>query len=107
MPKNVVWFSEVDKSDIPLVGGKGANLGEMVRSGFPVPNGFIVTAYAYFQFLKDNDLEMKIKHLINSIDFKNNDTIGKASDHIKTEIVSGHLSDQLVMEVYNAYKKLG
>ena len=49
-PKYVRWFKEVDKEDIDIVGGKGANLGEMTKSGFPVPNGFVVTAQAYFQF---------------------------------------------------------
>ena len=45
--KSVVWFNEVNKEDIPLVGGKGANLGEMTNAGIPVPPGFIVTASAY------------------------------------------------------------
>jgi len=39
----IVDFKQVGKTDIGLVGGKGANLGEMVRAGFPVPPGFIVT----------------------------------------------------------------
>ena len=49
--KAIVWFKEVTKNDIPLVGGKGANLGEMTNAGIPVPPGFIVTADAYFDFL--------------------------------------------------------
>ena len=57
MPKNVVWFDEVDKEDGGLVGGKGANLGEMAKSGFPVPDGFIVTSHAYFQVLKENQCD--------------------------------------------------
>ena len=51
-PKAVVWFNEVTKNDIPLVGGKGANLGEMTNAGIPVPPGFIVTSSAYFDFIK-------------------------------------------------------
>ena len=35
--KAVVWFNEVTKNDIPTVGGKGANLGEMTNAGIPVP----------------------------------------------------------------------
>ncbi|MEK7447774.1 MAG: PEP/pyruvate-binding domain-containing protein, partial [Patescibacteria group bacterium] len=46
--KNILWFSEVGKDDGAVVGGKGANLGELTTGGFPVPNGFIVTAQAYF-----------------------------------------------------------
>ena len=55
MSKNlpeVVEFKDVDKDDIKLVGGKGANLGEMTKSGFPIPFGFVVTSEAYFYFLK-------------------------------------------------------
>jgi pyruvate,water dikinase len=106
MPKNVVWFREVDKSDIPLVGGKGANLGEMVRAGFPVPNGFIVTAHAYYDFLKENDLEKKIAHLLNSADYRSDESLRQVSSHIMREIKEGHLSDELISEVYSAYKSL-
>lgn len=107
MPKNLVWFSEVDKSDIPLVGGKGANLGEMVRADFPVPNGFIITSFAYFNFLKENDLENKIKHLLNTVDFRSDSSLRQVSAHIMREINEGKLSDELIAEVYKAYKKLG
>ena len=47
-PRVIAWFDEVDKGDIPLVGGKGANLGEMTKARIPIPPGFIVTADAYF-----------------------------------------------------------
>ena len=50
--KSLVWFNEVDKYDIGLVGGKGANLGEMTQSGFPIPYGFIITSNAFFNFLE-------------------------------------------------------
>ena len=43
----IVWFGEVTKNDVALVGGKGANLGEMTRAKIPVPPGYIVTADAY------------------------------------------------------------
>ncbi len=106
MPKSVVWFSEVDKNDIPLVGGKGANLGEMSGAGFPVPNGFIVTSFAYYQFLKENNLEQKISHLINAADFRREESLSQTSSHIIREIRDGNLSDDLIAEVYTAYKKL-
>ncbi len=50
--KLVNWFWEVDKNDVGIVGGKGANTGEMVKAGFPVPLGFIVTAKVIFSLLK-------------------------------------------------------
>jgi len=48
---HALWFKDIDKNDIPLVGGKGANLGELVKAGIPVPDGFVVTAKAYFILL--------------------------------------------------------
>ncbi|MEM2990533.1 MAG: PEP/pyruvate-binding domain-containing protein [Halobacteria archaeon] len=43
--KIVLWFDELTKEDIPLVGGKNANLGELIKAGIPVPPGFAITAY--------------------------------------------------------------
>ncbi|MBI2865939.1 MAG: hypothetical protein HYX99_01070 [Chloroflexi bacterium] len=48
--KDVMWFHEVGKEEASFVGGKGANLGEMLRAGIPVAPGFIVTADAYHPF---------------------------------------------------------
>jgi len=57
---HVLWFKEVNKKDIPLVGGKGANLGEMTAAKIPVPNGFIVTAQAYYDFLKTTSFPFRM-----------------------------------------------
>ena len=51
--KNVEWLSNISKGDIKLTGGKGANLGEMFNSKFPVPQAFVVTTDAFFYFLKE------------------------------------------------------
>src|SRR5262249_28023707 len=47
----VLSFTEIGRGDLALAGGKGANLGEMTRAGFPVPPGFCVTTAAYRLFL--------------------------------------------------------
>ena len=47
------WFEELSKKDVPLVGGKGANLGELTNAGIPVPPGFCVTAEAYKYFVEN------------------------------------------------------
>lgn len=44
------WFDQLSRSDVPVAGGKGANLGEMTRAGLPVPPGFVVTVDAYRRF---------------------------------------------------------
>lgn len=104
--KYIAWFDEVDKEDIGLVGGKGANLGEMTKAGFPVPNGFIVTAKAYFDFLKENNISVKIKNLIGTVNFEKSDSLVQVSKHIKREIVEGKVSEELIKEIFKSYRKL-
>ena len=45
------------RDDVAVAGGKGANLGELVREGFPVPPGFIVTTTPYVEFVQANDVQ--------------------------------------------------
>lgn len=103
----IYWFSEIDKDDIPLVGGKGANLGEMTKAGFPVPNGFAITSQTYFRFIKENNLTTKINHLLSTIDYNRTDSLHQVSGHIKKLIIEGDIPQDVVDEIFTAYKKLG
>ena len=70
--KNLEIAAEIKqhgKEDIPRVGGKGANLGEMYQAHFPVPNGYIVSSQAYFAFIKQNNLTQKIKDQLSTVNF--------------------------------------
>ncbi|GGS28389.1 phosphoenolpyruvate synthase [Actinokineospora fastidiosa] len=53
MTRWVSTLSEVDSEDVATVGGKGANLGELMAAGFPVPDGFVVTADAFRRSMVD------------------------------------------------------
>ncbi|KKW37888.1 MAG: Pyruvate phosphate dikinase, PEP/pyruvate binding domain protein [Candidatus Peribacteria bacterium GW2011_GWB1_54_5] len=57
----VVFFKDIDKHDVASVGGKGANLGEMVQAGFPVPGGFAVTVASYDVFLEENGFDAPLE----------------------------------------------
>ncbi len=105
--KSVLWFSEVDKNDIPVVGGKGANLGEMTRAKFPVPNGFIVSSQSYFQFLHENNLTTKIKHLLGTTGFDRPESLAQVSSLIKKLIMEASMSEQLINDIFKSYKMLG
>ena len=96
MPKFVAWFSEIHKEDVPLVGGKGANLGEMTNAGFPVPNGFVVTSKAYYEFIKENQLDVKIKHLLSSAKFDSSTALDKLSKQIKKMVTDGKLPEDVI-----------
>lgn len=47
---NLLQFNQISKNDVPLVGGKGASLGEMTQAGIPIPPGFVITTETYKQF---------------------------------------------------------
>lgn len=108
MPKNfVVWFKDVDKEDIGTVGGKGANLGEMTKAGFPVPNGFIVTAQAYFHFLDEAHLRDDLSDLLHNLDVGNSKALEAASVEIQKRITRSKFPQDIATEVMHAYFKLG
>ena len=104
--KEIVWFKGVDKDDVGLVGGKGANLGEMVRAGFPVPPGFIVTAEAYYRFLKENKLEREIKRLLQPANLHDPRQLNTAAKQIKQIIIKGKVPEDLAVSVIKHYEKL-
>lgn len=107
-PSNyVIWFKDIKKEDASLVGGKGANLSEMMSLSFPVPNGFVITTAAFFDFIKENNLSSKIKHLISHVDFNNQRSLDNASRVIKKEIVEGKLSQTFVKKILSGYGYLG
>ena len=60
----VRWFSDLSRSDVAIVGGKNASLGEMIgklrEAGIRVPGGFATTAAAYWRFLEANELETRL-----------------------------------------------
>lgn len=104
--KYVVWFSEVDREDVALVGGKGANLGEMTRANFPVPAGFIITAKAYYNFLSENKLEGKIKRLIDQTHFDDQRSLQSISSQIKKLILKGTLPQEISNLIVQFYQQL-
>jgi pyruvate,water dikinase len=105
--KAVVWFNEVTKQDIPLVGGKGANLGEMTNAGIPVPQGFIVTAAAYFDFIEKSGIESKIKSLLDPVDVHNSRQLQEAAIKVQKVIEDAEMPPDTAREIEQAYIKMG
>ncbi|OGM12414.1 phosphoenolpyruvate synthase [Candidatus Woesebacteria bacterium RBG_16_34_12] len=101
-----VFFKDIDKSDIPLVGGKGANLGEMTKAGFPVPNGFAVTVKAYDKFLEENQIKKYINDLLKTVDVNNSEDLQDVSKRIQNKINRSHVPKDVAIEVFKTYKKL-
>ncbi|MFN4213118.1 MAG: PEP/pyruvate-binding domain-containing protein, partial [Microgenomates group bacterium] len=104
--KLIVWFEEVNKNDVNFVGGKGANLGEMTNASFPIPYGFIVTANAYFDFIKEAKLEKKIKDLLSVVNFENPYELKQASSHIRELINQAPIPKTISEKIINYYENL-
>lgn len=102
----VVWLKDVDKEDVHFVGGKNANLGEMIGAGFPVPEGFAITVTAYYKFLKENNLDEKIKHLLGTVNYDDTESISQVSSHIKKLIKSSPVPEEIVKEIFSIYQKM-
>ena len=103
----VVWFEEVGKEDIPLAGGKGANLGEMLRHGIPVPPGYIVTAQAYYHFLEEAGLKEKLQDILASLDPADTGQLQETAARLKELIVQAPMPEGIAQEIEQAYKRLG
>ncbi|MFC1967839.1 phosphoenolpyruvate synthase [Chloroflexota bacterium] len=110
MPKeqqNILWFDEVDKWDIHLAGGKGANLGEMTKAKIPVPPGFIVTAGAYFRFLQDSGLSNEVSELLRTLDPGNSKKLQQVATKIKDLLKGATMPPDIASEIRQSYNKLG
>src|SRR3990167_4773706 len=72
---NILWFNEIRNRDVSRVGGKNASLGEMYQmlrsKGVAIPNGFAVTADAFFYFLKSAGLDRELKKLTTHFNTQN------------------------------------
>lgn len=102
----ILFFKDIHKDDIPMVGGKGANLGEMANAGFPVPPGFAVTVAAYDQFLDTNNLVKEINDILKDLDVSDPTKLESASKMVQKKILQGRIPDEVGNETIKAYRKL-
>ncbi|MEM0476552.1 MAG: phosphoenolpyruvate synthase, partial [Candidatus Aenigmatarchaeota archaeon] len=108
--KYIKWFKELTKEDIGLVGGKNANLGEMYQKltglGVKIPNGFAITTEAYDYFIKFNNLENKIKEILEKTDIYNVSELQKGGEEIRNLIKQGEFPEDLKEEILQAFNEL-
>ncbi len=105
--KVILWFNEVTKKDIPLVGGKGANLGEMTNANIPVPPGFIVTAGTYFDFLEQAGITNQIRNLLAPLDIHDSKQLQEIAGKVQKLILDAPMPPEIAREIEQAYIKMG
>ncbi len=99
-------FKEIGKESVNLAGGKGASLGEMTKAGFPVPPGFVVTAKAFEDYLKETDINVEIDSQLKKINLKDVASVDEASDIIRELIMKGKMPNHLKGEILKNFKSL-
>jgi len=104
----MLWFDEIGKEDVPLVGGKSASLGEMTsKTKVPIPYGFALTAEAYRLFLRKNGLDRKIADALKLLRDPNDTvTLQKVGAQIRKMINSASVPKELEKVIVDAYHEL-
>ncbi|MFZ0184839.1 MAG: phosphoenolpyruvate synthase [Nitrosotalea sp.] len=104
--KYIRWLEEVTKDDIPIAGGKGANMGEMIRIGLPVPSGFVITTAAFERLIQFHNISDKIKMMLEVLNVEDTNMLMSTSKKIKKLIISLEFPSEIKNEIIDSYKKL-
>ena len=103
----VRWFDRIRLPDTPLVGGKGANLGELTAAGLPVPPGFVVTSEAYRAAVDAAGIRPELSALV-AAGAGDDPAAVEATAARAQELVRGMPAPvDVVVAVLDAYRRLG
>jgi len=106
----IKWFEELKIEDVPLVGGKNASLGEMIRSltdkGVNVPGGFAITAFAYKYTIEKEGIHKKIEEILSDLDTHDVHNIAERGQKIRELIKNTPIPEELEKEIRTYYKEM-
>jgi len=102
----VKWFADLGKTDVLKAGGKGANLGELVKAGLPVPPGFVITGQAYLLFITERGLSQKIAHSIEGLNVDDTAALQAKSKEVQEMIIGSEMPATIKSEISKAYDEL-
>lgn len=104
------WFDQISIADVPHVGGKTASLGEMYRSlaplGVRVPNGFAITADAYWDFLSKTGTDSRLREILGRLKANDVDNLRECGQSARQAILEASLPNELQMAIARAYERL-
>ena len=106
MDKRIIDVNELRVTDVPIVGGKGANLGELTSAAFPVPHAFVLTTVAYDYFLSKSKIMSKINKELKGIDKSSDQSLTDASLRIRKLFETCEIPDDLKKEIISNYNLL-
>ncbi len=106
----ILFFNQISKNDVGLVGGKNASLGEMFqklsKKGINVPFGFCLTSNAYFYYLKTNGIDKKIKELFKNFNYNDINKLQEVGKKIRNLFLKSNFPEDLKREILKSYQKL-
>ena len=107
---NTISLDQVGLSDLPLVGGKNASLGEMIsnlaQSGIRVPEGYAVTVNAFKSFLSYNQLNGRIKELLSQYDISDLAQLQEVAEKIREEVRKGEFPRNIKADILKSYNRM-
>ncbi|MDD3361805.1 MAG: PEP/pyruvate-binding domain-containing protein [Hespellia sp.] len=104
--KYLVKLQELKKDDVRTGGGKASNLGELLRGGFQVPEGFCVNSAGFWQFIKSNNIDSEIEKVVNAANDDNRTELHELIENLKQIIKAGNFSEDLRTEIESLYNEL-
>ncbi len=102
----IVWYDRYEPEQKPLVGGKNASLGEMMRAEMPVPPGFALTVEAYAMIWQDSGLVDDVNSLLRGLDHSDYAQNVDVSNQIRARIESSPTPETVVDALSVAYENL-
>ena len=103
---NIIWLKNLNKNKVEIAGVKAAFLADLYNKSFPVPNGFVISADAFREFLQSNNIDREIKKIIDKLDIRRFDNLMQASEIIRQRIIKEDISSVLWSEILEAYENL-
>ena len=106
----ILPYSKLKITDIPIVGGKNASLGEMINKlssvGIRTPDGFATTVYAYEEFLKQNSLDKKIFKTLDDLDINDINALQETGKKIRNWVRQTQFPENLLQEIRTFYQDM-
>jgi len=107
--RQIIWFEELGRADVALVGGKNASLGEMVRHlgarGVTVPPGFATTAQAYWRFVDTNHLRDTIAVALQEL-AAGKTPLSEVGQTVRRAFLRAEWPEDMAEEIRAAYREL-
>ncbi len=103
----ILSFSDIRAADLPLVGGKGANLGEMTLAGFPVPTGFCLTTTAFQQFMDATPETDSLYNLLDTVTTDDVESVRRVGQQVRQHLFDVPLPEAVAVAVRQSWREIG